>query len=94
MLHERQMGRDGRKPETCAVSGKPLAPEDMYTTINGVKVGVKGYLWSHMTAAARAEFKEAAAGEIPPAPHKPARLKAAPTPDSGKPLDLSDVKGE
>ena len=57
-LHEKQIGRDGKKPETCALSGKPLAPEDAYLGVGGVELGVKGYLYSHLTTAQKATLRE------------------------------------
>jgi hypothetical protein len=51
MLHESQYGRDGMKPERSAISGRALAPEDVYTSVNGYKIGVKAVEWRNMSRA-------------------------------------------
>lgn len=63
-LHNKQIGRDGRRPETCALSGKPLAPEDVYIGVGGVEIGVKGYLYSHLTPAQKATLREQWAKDV------------------------------
>lgn len=76
-LHEKQIGQNGQKPETCAISGRALAPEDAYIGINGYEIGVKGYLFTHLApdlkaqlkrewAEAVTEFKKSAPGKSAP----------------------------
>ena len=57
-LHNKQIGQNGQRPETCALSGKPLAPEDAYMGVGGVEIGVKGYLYSHLTPEQKATLRE------------------------------------
>lgn len=97
MLHDRQKGLNGKKPETCAVTGKPLSPEDAYMDINGVKVGVKGYVFTHMTRDVKDELRAQWAKDIGPGtPKVPASKRdGAKTESAGEtPLDTSKIKGE
>lgn len=68
MLHESQYGRDGMKPERSAISGRALAPEDVYTSINGYKVGVKAVEWRNMSRVEKDALRAEWTANLPSAP--------------------------
>lgn len=65
MLHENQYGRDGRKPERSAISGRALAPEDVYTSINGYTLGAKAVEWRSLSLAEKRALKAEWANTLP-----------------------------
>ena len=84
-LHEKQIGR-GSKPETCALSGKPLAPEDVYIGVSGVEIGVKGYLYTHLSPELKAQLKAEWAKDVSDlAKSVPAKSNAAARPSADQP---------
>lgn len=85
-LHEKQMGQNGQKPERCAISGKPLAPEDVYIGVNGVEIGVKGYLYAHLSPELKAQLKAEWAKDVSELPKSaPAKSSAAVRPTADQP---------
>jgi hypothetical protein len=59
MLHEAQIGRNGQRPETSAISGYALAPEDVYMPLGDVIIGVKAREWREMEPKEQARHRTA-----------------------------------
>lgn len=89
MLHERQMGRDGQKPETCTVSGKSLIPGDVFFDVNDVKLGVKAQVFrayrSEYGADAVAQLRKEFARQIGSAADSKSKSGKSAVPDMSHP---------
>lgn len=82
MLHEKQIGRAG-KPETCAISGKPLASEDVYFAVGDVLLGVKAMVFRAYTPEQFADLRKGWAKDVANAAPV---SKAKSAPEAGKPV--------
>lgn len=67
MLHEKQLGQNGQKPERCAISGRALLPEDIYFKVNGRWVGVKPREWRLLSDAEKRAMNTQWEADVPAA---------------------------